>query len=304
MPSNSRVTRLTGIVIVACAFVSACAAHSVGPAVPALQAGDMFQPTVADVQYASKSAAEKLDLYLPKAGETPSPLVIWIHGGGFRVGDKRSIRRRRAEPPPRPAGRDGPYQIQVPDVVALNAKGYAVAAINYRLGPSMDADAVAAIQDGKAAVRFLRANAGPYHLDPRKFAVWGNSAGGYMAAMLGATGDQRTVFDAPALGNATTSSAIQAAVVWFGAEDRLPGPALKIAGYLPAAAVLPAFLIANGDADPVISSEQARRLHAALHDAGATSTLTIIPGAGHEDPAFMATQMVPTFQFLDQTFGR
>ena len=163
--------------------------------------------------------------------------------------------------------------------------------------------AVAAIQDGKAAVRFLRANAHAYHIDPDKVAVWGDSAGGYMAAMLGATGDQRTVFDAPALGNAATSSAVQAVVVWFGAEDRLPGPELSIAGHLHSAAVLPAFTIANGDADPVISSEQARRLHAALLEAGANATLTILPGAGHEDPAFMATQMVPTLQFLDHTFG-
>jgi acetyl esterase/lipase len=122
--------------------------------------------------------------------------------------------------------------------------------------------------------------------------------------MLGATGDQRTVFDAPALGNATTSSAVQAVVVWFGAEDRLAGPELSIAGHLSGAAVLPAFMIANGDADPIISSEQARRLHAALLEAGAIATLTILPGAGHEDPAFMATQMVPTFRFLDRTFGR
>jgi acetyl esterase/lipase len=256
------------------------------------------------VVYASKSAAEKLDLYLPKTAETLSPLVIWIHGGGFRLGDKRSIQRRNVGPPPKPTGRDGPYQIQVPDVVALTSKGYAVAAINYRLGPSMDAAAVAAIQDGKAAVRFLRANAPAYRIDPGKLAVWGDSAGGYMAAMLGATGDQRTVFDAPALGNATTSSAVQAVVVWFGAEDRLLGPELSITGHLTTAAVLPAFMIANGDADPIISAEQARRLHAALLQAGANATLTILPGAGHEDPAFMATQMVPTFRFLDRTFGR
>src|SRR5437868_15460624 len=168
----------------------------------------------------------------------------------------------------------------------------------------MDIAAVAAIQDGKAAVRFLRANAPAYHMDPGKRAVWGDSAGGYMAAMLGATGDQRTVFDDSELGNATTSSAVQAVVVWFGAEDRLPGPERSAAGHLPAAALLPAFMIANGDADPIVSSEQTRRLHAALLKAGANATLVILPGTGHEDPAFMATQMVPTFRFLDRTFCR
>ncbi|HXX66118.1 MAG TPA: prolyl oligopeptidase family serine peptidase [Polyangiaceae bacterium] len=194
--------------------------------------------------------------------------------------------------------------VQVPDVAALMAKGYAVASLNYRLGTSMRAAALTAIQDGKAAVRFLRANASRYGLDRNRFAVWGNSAGGYMAAMLGVTGDQPTVFDDPALGNPSVSSAVQAVVVWFGAEDRLPAPEFRISTYLPTAKILPVFLIANGDADPVISATRAKRLHDALIRAGARSTLTILPGAGHEDPVFMATQMAPTFLFLDKAFGR
>jgi acetyl esterase/lipase len=265
------------------------------------------QPDVADLPYAGEAqAAQTLDLYLPPPGSggALAPLVIWIHGGGFRLGDKRSMRRRSAGPPPRPTGPDGPYQIQVPDVAALTAKGYAVASINYRLGASMAEAAVPAIHDGKTAVRFLRANAGAYHLDPDRFAVWGNSAGGYMAAMLGVTGDQRTVFDAPKSRYADVSSAVQAAVVWFGAEDRLPGRELSIAGNLHAGRNLPAFMIANGDADPIISPGQARRLHDALLAAGARSTLVILPGAGHEDPAFTATQMLPTIAFLEGTFGR
>jgi acetyl esterase/lipase len=63
-------------------------------------------------------------------------------------------------------------------VAALTAKRYAVVSLNYRLGTSMRAAAVPAVQDGKAAVRFLRANAGKYQLDLNRFAVWGNSAGG------------------------------------------------------------------------------------------------------------------------------
>jgi acetyl esterase/lipase len=262
------------------------------------------RPTVEDVAYADRSPAQKLDLYLPKPDGAPAPVVIWIHGGGFRVGDKRSMPRRDFGPAPKTVDRDGPYQIQVPDVAALTARGYAVVSLNYRLGATMGTATLAAVQDGKAAMRFLRANAARYHLDPGKFAVWGNSAGGYMAAMLGVTGDQPTVFDDPSLGNADVSSAVQAVVVWFGAEDRLPGPDLKIARYLPTARKLPAFLIANGDADQVIAPIQAQRLHDALVAVGATSTLTILPGAGHEDPAFTATQMVPTLAFLDRTIGR
>jgi len=220
------------------------------------------------------------------------------------VGDKRSMPRRNYGPAPKPLGPMGPYQVQVPDVAALIAKGYAVVSLNYRLGASMSAAALPAVQDGKAAVRFLRANAGKYHLDPGKFAVWGNSAGGYLAAMLGVTGDQQSVFDDPSLGNAEVSSTVQAVVVWYGAEDRLRDPALSIVRYLSTAKILPAFMIANGDADQVISPVQAQRLNDALVKAGAKSTLTILAGAGHEDPAYMATQMLPTFAFLDRTFGR
>lgn len=262
------------------------------------------RPAAADVAYADRSPAQKLDLYMPPAGNVSAPLVIWIHGGGFRVGDKRSMPRRDFGPAPKAVSRDGPYQVQVPDVAALTARGYAVVSLNYRLGTTMGTAALTAVQDGKAAVRFLRANAARYHLDPNKFAVWGNSAGGYTAAMLGATGDQPTVFDDPSLGNADVSAAVQAVVVWFGAEDRLPGAELKIARYLPTAKKLPPFMIANGDADQVIEPIQAHRLHDALIAVGASSTLTILPGAGHEDPAFMATQMSPTLAFLDRTFGR
>ncbi len=182
------------------------------------------QPAFADLAYANQSPVEKLDLYLPPPSAVPAPLVIWIHGGGFMVGDKRSMPRQNFGPAPKPTSMMGPYQIQVPDVAALTAKGYAVVSLNYRLAESMFAAAYPALRDGKAAVRFLRAHAVKYHLDSSKFAVWGDSAGGYMAAMLGVTGDQATAFDDPSLGNAGVSSAVQAVVVWYGAEDRLPDP--------------------------------------------------------------------------------
>jgi len=285
----------------AAADIPASPAPVVGPT---YQYSSPIEPTIRNLAYADKSPAEKLDLYLPAPGKALAPLVIWVHGGGFMVGDKHSMPRRNFGPPPKPVGPMGPYQVQVPDVAALIARGYAVVSLNYRLGTSMYAAAIPAVQDGKAAVRFLRANAAKYHLDPGKFAVWGNSAGGYMGAMLGVTGDQPSAFDDPSLGNADVSSAVQAVVVWYGAEDRLPGEGLKIAHYLPTAKTFPAFRIVNGDADRIISSRQAQRLQAALIKAGANSTLTILPGAGHEDPAYMATQMDPTFAFLDRIFGR
>ncbi len=269
----------------------------------------ILRPTFADLPYADKSAFEKLDLYLPPDQRNPAPLVIWIHGGGFQVGDKRSMPRRDFDPPPKLLGRGGPYQIQVPDVSALVAKGYAVVSLNYRLiyktGDHIYQAAIAGFRDGKSAVRFLRSNASRYNLDSSKFAIWGDSAGGYMAAMLGVTGDQATMFDDPASPNAGVSSAVQAVVVWFGAVDAdFLSPDIRMVHYIPTAKTLPPFLIANGEADPNVSAENARRLHEALVKAGANSTLTLVPTAGHEDPAFMATQMIPTFKFLDKAFGR
>jgi acetyl esterase/lipase len=269
------------------------------------QYSQSIEPTFSDLPYAALSPLEKLDLYLPAARDKPAPLVIWIHGGGFIVGDKHSMPRRNFGPPPTPKGPDGPYQIQVPDVAALTHKGYAVASLNYRLlrrpGDRFVDFARPAVQDGKAAVRFLRANAALYGLDPEKFAVWGNSAGGFIAAMLAVTGHEPTVFDDPAVGSSDISTAVQAAVIWYGAIEV---DDLSIAHYVSVAKIIPPILIANGDADTSVPVVEAIRLNEELLKKGAKSTLTILPSAGHEDPAFMATQMLPTFKFLDAAFGR
>ena len=98
-----------------------------------------------------------------------------------------------------------------------------------------------------------------------------------------------------------TDSAVQAAVIWYGAIE--VGD-LSLAHYITAAKIIPPILIANGDADTSVPAVQAIRLNDELLEKGAKSTLTILSGAGHEDPAFMATQMLPTFKFLDSAFGR
>lgn len=289
------------------------------------------RPTVADVAYAPLSPQQTLDLYLPDdAG--PSPVVVWLHGGGFVGGDKNLLSRANTR---LPAGAKFD-QIQVPDVRGLTARGYAVVGLNYRTASSLHtredrrSTLIQAARDGKAAIRFLRANAAAYHLDPRRIAVWGNSAGGYIAAMLGATGDQQTIFDDPALGNADVSSAVQAVIDWFGPMDYVTfsaqiaaNPACADPGwqpyaedeieaerqyspltYLPTARILPPFRIANGDGDCQVAWEQSKELYDALTALQARVTLTILTGAGHEDPAFMRTQMVPSFAFLDAAFDR
>ena len=135
---------------------------------------------------------QKLDLYLPKDG-TNLPIIINIHGGAFRAGRKE----------------DG-----VP--LSYLAQGYAVASINYRL--SQHAVFPAQIEDCKAAVRWLRAHAAEYRLDPTRFAAWGSSAGGHLAAMLGTTGETKEFNVGADLGQ---SSRVQAVVDYFGPTDFL-----------------------------------------------------------------------------------
>ncbi|MFK4726262.1 pimeloyl-ACP methyl ester carboxylesterase [Bradyrhizobium niftali] len=113
--------------------------------------------------------------------------------------------------------------------------------------------------------------------------------------------DDPTIFDDPTLGSTDVSGSVQAAVIWYGAIEV---DDLSIAHYISAAKIIPPILIANGDADTSVPVVEAIRLNDELLKKGAKSTLMILSGAGHKDPAFMATQMLPTFKFLDATFGR
>ena len=146
-----------------------------------------------DVSYASASDSEKLDIYLPNEGDGPFPVIIAIHGGAFMMGTKTSG-----------------------DVSAMLAgleRGYAVVSVEYRL--SGEAVFPAQINDIKAAIRFLRANASTYNLDPDRFATWGGSAGGNLSALAGTSGDVADLQD-DSLGNADQSDRVQAVVDWFG----------------------------------------------------------------------------------------
>lgn len=299
--------KATGGLLAAVLVLAACgapAAPASGPASAAVAA----PTTIDDLVYAHADFLETLDLYLPAPGTKPAPLVVWLHGGGWRTGDKKALDHYpdpSAPVPPRTDCRDI-VQVQVPDVAALNAQGYAVAGVDYRI----DHSPVHAVQDAKAAVRYLRANAARYHIDPDQFAVWGDSAGGYSAIMLAVTADQHTVFDDPALGNPTVSSAVQAVVDWYGAVESadLPGPYTQAENPFPyianARQPLPPFRIVQGDADCVVPLQHSRDLYNALIKSGTTATLTVLHGAGHEDPAFMRTQPAPTLAFLNRTFHR
>ncbi len=148
----------------------------------------------------------KLDVYKPVQGNGPFPCVVWIHGGGWSKGSKEAID---------------------PHVTDLTTRGYVVASINYRLvqaGPWP-----AQINDCRGAVRFLRANAALYGIDPTKFATWGNSAGGHLSLMMATAGDTREYREGNLVvdlegttgGNLDQSSAVQACINYFGVADLL-----------------------------------------------------------------------------------
>jgi acetyl esterase/lipase len=156
-------------------------------------------PTYKDLAYASISSAQKLDLYVPTSGSGPFPVVVMVHGGGFMMGDKA----------------DGTGLAGVDQLLAAE---YAVASINYRL--SSEAVYPAQINDAKAAVRFLRANASTYNLNPVSIGAWGASAGGNLVSLLGTTCGVAELEGAE-LGNPDQSSCVQAVVDWFGPIDFL-----------------------------------------------------------------------------------
>ena len=151
-----------------------------------------------DIPYASVSSAEKLDIYLPPDSGKAFPVIVAIHGGGFMRGDKGDN--------------------QVNPMLKGVQRGYAVISVNYRL--SGEAIFPAQIEDIKAAIRWVRANAGKYNINPDKMAVWGDSAGGNLASLAGVSGDITELEDL-SLGNADFGSRVQAVVDWFGPIDFL-----------------------------------------------------------------------------------
>lgn len=256
--------------------------------------------TLRDVPYVvgTPSKYHLLDLYLP-VSTTPSPLVVFIHGGGWYEGDKEHHHAK-----------------------SLIERGYAVASINYRL--TDEAIWPAQVHDTKAAIRYLRANASSYNIDPLRIGVWGMSAGGQLAALLGTSGDVPQVEGT--LGPLGVSSRVQAVVDWFGPTDFVSikhgqavrkkaqwiltrlfgGPVLEHKELAVTASPVtfasaddPPFLIMHGDRDKLVPLEQSKRLSQLLQRSGAKSRLVVVKGKGHE--LFDKEQFDLVTQFFDET---
>lgn len=240
--------------------------------------------TFQDLVYARAGDADlPLDLYLPEGASGPLPVVVWVHGGAWRAGSKENPRALR-----------------------LLERGYAVASINYRL--SQEAIFPAQIHDCKAAVRWLRAHAGEYGLDPDRFGAWGASAGGHLVALLGTAANEPQLEGE--LGYPGESSAVQAVCDFFGPTDfsrmdDVPGTMDHDAPDSPESSLIgapvqerpdlvalanpityigpdtPPFLIVHGDCDFTVLLNQSQFLYRALRVAGVDATFHIVEGAGH-----------------------
>ena len=230
---------------------------------------------------------QMLDLYVPEAvAEKPRPLVVYIHGGGWKNGSKEDA---------------GPLFGFLRDGV------YAGASVNYRL--TDQASWPAQIHDCKAAIRWLRAHAREHNIDPEKIAVFGISAGGHLVSMLGVTGGEQEMEGT--LGAHTDQSSRVTCVLDFcgpanfltmasqGSEIDPDDPESAVAKLMggplkdhqdtgrnasPVNHVTrddAPFLIIHGDKDPLVPHAQAKEMDAALEAAKIPSTLLTGTGGKH-----------------------
>jgi len=230
---------------------------------------------------------QKLDLYIPIDGDGPFPLIIWIHGGAWKYGSKDGC-------------------IPLP----WEAKGYAVASVNYRL--SQDARFPAQIKDCKTAVRWLRTHAGQYKIDRDRFIAWGDSAGGHLASLLGTAGDAAEWEPGPP----AESSRVQAVIDWYGRADLrrvctdpgmaehpvaqlLGGSGERVAEIARKASPItyvsnddPPFLIMHGDADQTVPVQQSVAFAEALKKMDVPVTLVILQGVDHGGREFLKPEKV------------
>jgi arylsulfatase A-like enzyme/dienelactone hydrolase len=247
------------------------------PAVPLARSWGSVQR---DVTYCTADGvALKMDVYFPKKAQSaPMPVAVYVHGGGWVGGDK--------------GGGAGILAVD-----ELLGRGYLVASINYRLAPQYKFPAQ--IEDVKCAIRYLRANAATYGLDPQRIGAWGGSAGGHLVALLG-TSDASAGLEGQG-GYAEQSSRVQAVVDMFGPadltafadttgtrgqivfgatsrDDPVLGRASPVTYISPDD---PPFLILHGEKDQTVPPSQSQILYERLQAAGVPATLVVVKNAGH-----------------------
>ncbi len=222
----------------------------------------------------------KLDLAMPKEGEGPFPAILCLHGGGWVGGERQQMKGT---------------------IEAMAQRGYVAISPDYRLAPQDRFPAQ--IEDCKAAVRWVRANAEKYRINPEKIGVFGFSAGAHLACLLGVTSKDDGLEGNG--GNAEQSSAVQAVVSFFGPTDFtqpvwsdkvmdrhlkpfLGGTAQEKAEVYRRASPFtyagknaPPFLFVHGTADDIVPIEQSEEMVKKLRQAGVSARLIAVVGEGH-----------------------
>ncbi len=272
---------------------------------PPLPGHSLLTPIVAaptveqDLVYATVDGHDlTLGLYQPGSSGL-HPAIVFVHGGGWSSGDKASLAEY---------------------ALFFAERGYVGISVNYRLAPEHPFPA--AVEDTKAAVRWLKENAERYSVDPNRIGAMGSSAGGHLVAMLGVT-DSSDGLEGES-GDLTLSSRVEAVVDYFGPSD------LSLVGNVADPAILafiggtyiqeparcqaaspvtyvssddPPFLIVHGTADPLVPFSQSVILRDALVRAGVEATLLPVEGAGHGwpiDSAYGVRALTGALEFFDR----
>lgn len=273
-----------------------------------LPAGIKMEKDIAYIEGGDE--AQKLDIYLPEAPPAkPLPLIVHIHGGGWRAGSKFPC-----------------------PVMGMVLKGYAVASVEYRF--SQKAVFPAQIQDCQAAIRWLRAHAKQYQFDTEHLGAIGGSAGGHLSALVGTSGGKNAF--PPIGGHEDQSDRVQAVCDIFGPadfttvvqqaaddknvknifafntpsdpysgligaklDDKAKADAVSPVHYVSTDA--PPFLILHGTHDTLVPYAQSVQLEAALKTQGVPVWLQTLPGAGHGGPLFSKPAVLQLTQnFFDK----
>ena len=232
-----------------------------------------------------------LDMYVPdEPVKIPTPVVVWIHGGGWVGGDKY------------------PSQVSL-----LAERGFLCVSINYRL--SGEAKFPASIEDCKCAIRWLRAHADEYYIDPQAIGVWGSSAGGHLAMLAGCASEEDGLEGDG--GWEGYSSRVQAVCSFFGPADLtslfIPQDCCELIGesleeradlYTAASPINyvsagdPPLLMVHGSADYIVPIGQSEMMLESYEDAGLDVKLVRVTGAGHG--FFFNDDITPSLDEIEQ----
>lgn len=250
------------------------------------------EPSHRDIEYARVGDVSlKLDLYFPKQND--APLIVYVHGGAWRGGSKSDV-----------------------PILKLLDHGFAIASVDYRL--STQSPFPAQVHDIKAAIRFLRASSEQFHINTKRMALFGSSAGGHLAALVGVTNGNKEL-EGTVGEHLNQNSSVQCLVSLYGASNlqtilsqsteaglkmRVPALQLLLGGQptdKPELAKLaspiahldlldPPLLLIHGNADPQMPPQQSRELSLAYAALRLPVQHIIIAGGKHGGAVFYDTE--------------